>query len=118
MPELPELEVVKDVLRRRIVGQAIDEVEVRPPGGPIVIRDMTGRGFAEALQGQSISGVDRRGKFLVLRFEAAQPALYLGMNPKLTGRLQLAEAASKRVPKTQVVFTLSDGTQLRYIDQK
>jgi formamidopyrimidine-DNA glycosylase len=36
----------------------------------------------------------------------------------LTGRLQLADPAEKRAMKTQVVFTLADGQQLRYLDQK
>jgi len=33
MPELPELEVVREVLRRRVVGQSFTDVEVLPPGG-------------------------------------------------------------------------------------
>jgi formamidopyrimidine-DNA glycosylase len=33
MPELPELEVVRDVLNRRILGQVIESGEVIPPGG-------------------------------------------------------------------------------------
>ena len=42
MPELPELEVVRDVLNRRILGQTIAAAEVIPPGDPIVVRDLTG----------------------------------------------------------------------------
>ena len=43
MPELPELEVVKEVLQRRIVGQTIDAVRVERKGGAIIIRDLTKR---------------------------------------------------------------------------
>ena len=49
MPELPELTVVQEVLTRRIVGQTIVSAEFIPPGGPIVVRDLTGEGFAAAL---------------------------------------------------------------------
>ena len=118
MPELPELEVVKEVLQRRVVGQAIQSIEVRPPGGPLVIRDMTGRGFESELTGKRISSIERRGKFLIFRFDDPQPPLYLVINPKLTGRLQLADPADKRLPKTQIVLTLGNGKQLRYLDQK
>ncbi len=118
MPELPELEVVKEVLDRRVVGERIEEVRVLPPGGPIVIRDLTGRGFASVLTGLTISGVNRRGKFLVLEFQETQPPRYLAINPKLSGRLQLAQPADKRLPKAQVVFTLGSGRQLRYVDPK
>ena len=51
MPELPELEVVQEVLNRRILGQTIPTAESIPPGGPIVIRDRTGLGFDVVLRG-------------------------------------------------------------------
>ena len=118
MPELPELEVVCEVLQQRIVGQSIADVQVLPPGGLIVVRDMTGRGLAPALVERAVTGIARRGKFLLFEFGDAQPTLHLLINPKLTGRLQLAEPADKRLPKTLVVFSLSNGRQLRYADQK
>jgi formamidopyrimidine-DNA glycosylase len=118
MPELPELEVVREVLQRRVVGQTVTDVQVIPPGGLIVVRDATGGGLAAALVGQSLSNVLRRGKFLSFRFEGHKPTLHLLVNPKLTGRLQLAEAGAKRLPKTAVIFGLSGGGELRYADQK
>ena len=118
MPELPELEVIKEVLQRRVVGAKISEVQVLPPGGPIVVRDLTGRGFAGTLTGQDILGIQRRGKFLIFEFGDSQTPCYLAINPKLTGRLQLADPADKRLAKTQVVFALGNGKQLRYLDQK
>jgi formamidopyrimidine-DNA glycosylase len=42
MPELPELEVICEVLQRRVVGKIILGVKTIPPGGPIVVRDLTG----------------------------------------------------------------------------
>ena len=118
MPELPELEVVCEVLQRRVVGQTLTAVEVLPPGGPLVIRDLTHQGFEAALTGAAVLGVVRRSKFLVFSFAAGQPPLFLALNPKLTGRLQLAHPAEKRLARTHVVFTLSGGEQLRYRDQK
>jgi formamidopyrimidine-DNA glycosylase len=118
VPELPELEVIKEVLQRRVVGQQIAEVEVLPPGGPIVTRDLTGLGFTPTLAGQTISGVNRRGKFLIFEFRDGETPLHLAINPKLTGRLQLAAPGDKRLAKTQVIFTLGNGAQLRYLDQK
>jgi formamidopyrimidine-DNA glycosylase len=118
MPELPELEVVREVLQRHVVGQVITDVEIRPPGGPLVIRDATGQGFAATVTGRMISGIRRRDQFLIFDLAGAPPPPYLVVNPKLTGRLQLADAADKRLPKTQLIFTLSSGRQLRYIDAK
>ncbi len=116
MPELPELEVVCEVLNRSIAGQAIERVEILPPGGAIAVRDLTQRGLAEALAGASFASISRRGKFLV--FTVTDAALHLVINPKRTGRLQLAAAGDKRYAKTDLAFTFAGGQELRYVDQK
>jgi formamidopyrimidine-DNA glycosylase len=119
MPELPELQVVKQVLERRVLGKRIEKVTVFPAGGAIVIRDLTQRGFAESLTGATIAAIARRGKFLIFSLTRADAApLSLILNPKLTGRLQLAAPTEKRFAKTHVVFSLSSGDELRYVDQK
>ena len=116
MPELPELEVLCEVLRRRVVGQTIASVRVFPPGGPIVVRDLTHEGLDTALTGASVSGVKRRGKFLIFTFGSS--SLNLAINPKLTGRLQLASTGEKRMARTHVAFSFRDALELRYVDQK
>ncbi len=118
MPELPELEVVCEVLDRRVVGQAIHAVTVIPPGGIIVVRDLTHAGFSAVLTGAAIESVRRRGKFLVFICQTSDAPVFLVLNPKLTGRLQLAASGQKRHAKTHVVFKLSGGGELRYYDQK
>ncbi len=118
MPELPELEVVCEVLNRRVVGTRIQAVQVMPQGGSIVVRDLTHAGFESALAGALIVSVARRGKFLLFNFQTANSPLYLVLNPKLTGRLQLASPNDKRYVKTHVVFSLSSGDELRYVDQR
>ncbi len=118
MPELPELEVVREVLNRRVVGNTIQSVQVMPQGGSIVVRDLTHAGFESALAGALIVSVARRGKFLLFNFQTANSPLYLVLNPKLTGRLQLASPKDKRYVKTHVVFSLSSGDELRYVDQR
>jgi formamidopyrimidine-DNA glycosylase len=115
MPELPELEIVTEVLQRRVVGRSIEAIKVEPKGGAIVIRDLTNRGFEQTLLNSTIKGVTRRGKFLLFSIE---PLVHLVLNPKLTGRLQLAAPSQKRMPKTHIVFSLSSGDELRYVDQK
>lgn len=114
MPELPELEVVREVLQRRVVGTTIERVESVPPGGAIVVRDLTHSDFTAALTGETFGAVARRGKFLVFSLLT----LYLAINSKLTGRLQLAARGDRRMAKTHLVLTLSSGDELRYVDQK
>jgi formamidopyrimidine-DNA glycosylase len=45
-------------------------------------------------------------------------SIFLALNPKLTGRLQLAQPKEKRLPNTHLKFSLSSGHQLRYVDQR
>ena len=117
MPELPELEVVRDVLQRRLVGQTISSAVLI--GSALVVRDLTNEGFARALTGARVDDVKRRGKFLVFTLaDSKNTPLFLIINPKLTGRLQLADAKDKRMARTHFVFTLGNGQHLRYIDQK
>ena len=116
MPELPELDVVVDVLTRRVAGQRIEQAELIAPGGGIVARDLTGAGFEAGLTGATLDSVKRRGKFLI--FSLSGGSLHLTINPKLTGRLQLAAPGDKRMGKTHAVLSLSGGGQLRYIDLK
>jgi formamidopyrimidine-DNA glycosylase len=117
MPELPELEVVREVLERRLTGRLIRRVTLQPKGGPLVVRDLTGRGFAAGLQGQSPGRVDRCGKFLVFTLQPS--GLSLVVNPKLTGRLQLCSPGEKKAGPLHVTLHFdAPPTELRYVDSK
>jgi formamidopyrimidine-DNA glycosylase len=115
MPELPELDVVSEVLNRRVVGQSITAVEIIPPGGGIITRDLTFTHFSNTIAGKRIESVVRRGKFLLF---GLREGLTIALNNKLTGRLELTRPSEKRKAKTHVVLTLSGGEELRYFDQK
>ena len=122
MPELPELTVVQEVLNRRILGKIILTAEPIPPGAAIVIRDLTGEGFGAPLAGARFEAIVRRGKFLVFTLlsphphTTAAPHLFLVINPKLTGRLQLCEPRAKNAGPVHAVLHLSGGQDLRYVD--
>jgi len=117
MPELPELEIVKEVLRRRVVGRRIRQVSFSGKGGPIVARDLIGAGFPEGLQGAVIQAIERRGKFLLFGLDPRPRTLVV--NPKLTGRLQLSPPGGKKAGPVHVTLHLEGVEQeLRYVDQK
>ncbi|GMR10080.1 MAG: Fpg/Nei family DNA glycosylase [Anaerolineae bacterium] len=118
MPELPELEIVRDVLQARVGGQVVEHVTLSGRGGPIVARDLTGGGFAETLTGSQIGTIKRRGKFVVFDLLSATD-LHLVVNPKLTGRFQLALPGAKKAGPVHVTLHFGDPEQeLRYVDQK
>jgi formamidopyrimidine-DNA glycosylase len=126
MPELPELEVVREILDRRVVGESIVRAEAVLPGSAIVVRDSTGRGFSTALAGATVERARRIGKFIVLDLAPAPggaagdagEAVHLAINPKLTGRLQLARHGDRRPAATCAVLVLPEDRELRYLDPR
>jgi formamidopyrimidine-DNA glycosylase len=116
MPELPEMEVVSEVLARRISGRVILRVQVAPKGGSVVVRDLTGKGFEKGLAGREVQGVRRRGKFLLFDLK---DGLWMAANLKLMGRFQLCSPAAKKAGPVLVVLEFPEPQQeLRYIDTK
>jgi formamidopyrimidine-DNA glycosylase len=112
LPELPDLEIIREVLDPALRGQTIIGADVVRP---LVVRDLTGQGLPDALTGRTISGVTRRGKLLLLPL---LPELHLAINCKLAGRIQYAEAGARRLAKTHLEFVLSGGRVLRYSDRR
>lgn len=112
MPELPDLEIIREVLAPRLIGQTVTGVEIIRP---TVVRDLTLQGFTETLTGQTFADVQRRGKTLLFPLKSQ---LTLTVDCKLAGRLQHALPVEPRLSKTHVVLQLSGGQELRYSDRK
>jgi formamidopyrimidine-DNA glycosylase len=95
VPELPDLTVVAEAFHAALAGRRI--VSTAAPG-PLAVRGTPGE--LGALEGQALTAIRRRGKFLVLDFDRDRVIV----NPMLTGRLQLAPPQTKHPSKTAVVL--------------
>ncbi len=111
MPEAPELEVVKDFLTDKVVGVDVCAAKVLKPS---VLRSYCGD-IAADMPGRSFKSVSRRGKFMLLGISGGR---LLVINPMLTGALQYCEPKRRMFKRTCLTMTLSDGNELRYIDDK
>lgn len=69
MPELPEVEHVVRALRPRIVGRQIIATQVRLPK---LIAPVSPSLFNRKLKGATITGVSRRGKFILIELDKLQ----------------------------------------------
>jgi len=108
MPELPELEVLKEVLERRVVGREIGMVRILRSG----VLSM-GEAPVEALNGNLFSEVSRRGKHLVL---SAKRDLHMVIHLMTAGRLIICRGNTRATKATSLIVAFSDGKDLRLIE--
>ena len=111
MPEAPELEVVKDFLNERAAGARVLSAKVLKPS---VLRPLAGD-LAEDAGGRTIDGVRRRGKFLVMGLSGGR---LLVVNPMLTGAFQYCAPTERVFKRTCLLLSLSNGRELRYLDDR
>lgn len=110
MPELPEVETIRRVLEPQVKGLSIERVIVSRAE---VIAHPPAEKFCQALTGQTIAVIARRGKFLVLTLNSGDRII---LHLRMTGCLLAAPADCPEEKHTHVVFHLSGGTELRFSD--
>jgi formamidopyrimidine-DNA glycosylase len=114
VPELPEVETVRQGLQRHVVGRTIEAVHVlhpravrRHPAGPAE--------FESALAGRGFDGARRRGKYLWLSTGEDALLAHLGMS----GQLLVGDPDRPVSPHVRILFTFADsGPDLRFTDQR
>lgn len=128
MPELPEVETVRNQLAEKIVGKTIDAVEV--------FHDKTvayDEAIEERLRGKTVIGIDRIGKLMIFAFEQDND-LYLLAHLKMTGQFffedkrgavhggghSMTESDVRNLPNkhTRVAFYFTDGSALFFNDMR
>ncbi len=107
MPELPELEVIKAILAPRIVGHTVRGAEVSRPYLPQPAE------LGEHLVGWELSGIARRGLYLVLSFSSAVHLL-LHLTPRVWLWHERRGSPSTSATALQLIF--DDGSDLRLIE--
>ena len=112
MPELPEIEAIKRVLEPQIQGFAIEQVTVSRPE---VIAHPAADEFCRRINGQVFSGIQRRGKFLILCMESGDRII---LHLRMTGCLLVMPADYPEEKHTHLVFHLSGGRELRFSDTR
>jgi formamidopyrimidine-DNA glycosylase len=135
MPELPEVEHVVRALRRAIVGRQVVTSEIKLLK---VILPLSQSVFNRKLKGATITGVGRRGKFILIELEPAgalpdgrataprrggqkparQQGLVLVVHLRMTGKF-LSLSPDDALPKhAHVIFYLDNDQRLVFCDQR
>ena len=110
MPELPEVETVRQTLRRNILGKEIAGITV------LYERMIVGSSvseFKEKLIGKTLLEIGRKGKYLYFMFS---DDIYLISHLRMEGKYFIKPIGDEIVKHEHVIFEFSDGLSLRYAD--
>jgi formamidopyrimidine-DNA glycosylase len=111
MPELPEVETTLRGIAPHAIGRQVASVTVYDPR----LRWPVPAHLEASVRGRTIDGIDRRSKYLLLRFGADRLLVHLGM----TGSLRVYRRdVPERRKHDHVDIRLDDGTLLRYPDPR
>jgi formamidopyrimidine-DNA glycosylase len=123
MPELPEVETVRRGLAPVMEGARFIKVEANRPD----LRRPFPEGFVKRLEGQTVTGLGRRAKYLLADLSSGEVLMmHLGMS----GSFRVAHDAKERTPGAyyherstagahdHVVFHMSSGARITFNDPR
>jgi formamidopyrimidine-DNA glycosylase len=111
MPELPEVETVRRRLAPLLEGHVLERVEIADPR---LTRPHDPFETARELEGERVREVDRRGKYLIVRFESGRALL---IHLRMTGSLRHATKGTlPDDPHRRAVVRLDDESDVAYRD--
>jgi formamidopyrimidine-DNA glycosylase len=110
VPELPEVETIRRGLEPLVVGRRIERAAIRDPR---LTRPFDPDDVARQIQGERITGLGRRGKYLVVRFESGR---FLLIHLRMTGNFRVAGSDPADGPHDRAVLRLDNGSDVIYRD--
>lgn len=110
MPELPEVETTRRGLAPQLEGRSFTGLEVREGR----LRQPVPKDLARRVVGPRVRKVERRAKYLLLRFDAGALLLHLGMS----GSLRFARSGEALKKHDHLRFHLARGRELRFHDTR
>jgi formamidopyrimidine-DNA glycosylase len=117
MPELPEVETIAELLRHSdevglpLVGQTIVGATLRWPRH---IAQPSAQAFGQAVRGQKVRAVGRRGKFLVLDLDRLTLLIHL----RMSGDVRMAPSTAPLEKHDLTLVHLAGGCDLRFNDPR
>jgi len=111
VPELPEVETVRRALEPVLTGRRLIRVEIADSR---LVRPLETLQVTAELEGERVAAVERRGKYLIVRFVSGCSLL---IHLRMTGSLRHAPAGKLADdPYRRAVVRLDDGSDVAYRD--
>jgi formamidopyrimidine-DNA glycosylase len=111
MPELPEVETIKEHLRKLVVGSLITQVEVLDPG---LVEQPSTEEFERELGGERITGAWRRAKHLIVELDSENSLVF---QLKIGGQLLLVPPVEELKTALMLVLYLDGDRRLFLRDE-
>jgi len=110
MPELPEVETIKQGMIKKVKGKRIEKIEIKNGKN---IRILSPPEFQRRVERRVLKDIKRRGKFLILYLDSEDLLIF---HLKLTGRLLFAPQREKEPDYVRIVFIFTDKSVLFFTD--
>ena len=111
MPELPEVETVKETLKRKILNRRIVDVNILYNN---IIEHPKVDDFKKMIINETFNDIKRRGKWLLFELDN----YYLLSHLRMEGKYHLKKNNDEINKHEHVIFNLDDGSDLRYNDTR
>lgn len=111
MPELPEVETVKEVLKKEVLNKTIKDVIINYDK---IIENLSSNEFKEKIKNQTIVDIKRKGKWLLFELND----YYLLSHLRMEGKYYIKDSNDEITKHQHVIFIFDDGKQLRYNDTR
>ncbi len=109
MPELPEVETVKEALKPRLIGHRITGIEIRYEG---IIKNISPDDFKKRVIGQTFRKIDRYGKYLIFVLDDLSMVCHLRME----GKYFIKPIDFEPNKHEHIIFFLDNQQKLSYQD--
>lgn len=111
MPELPEVETIKETLKSKLLNHTIKGISIYYPN---IIDFPNAKEFEQKIIGETIHNLERRGKWILFELDH----YYLLSHLRMEGRYLFRTSEEKREKHEHIVFLLENGVELRYKDTR
>lgn len=111
MPELPEVETVRNRLKKELINKKIMKVNIIYKN---IIAEPTIEEFIKGIENKTIKDIKRLGKWLIFEFDDVALLSHLRME----GKYSISKLDKKLEKHEHVIFELNDGNKLIYKDTR
>ncbi|MFH1381747.1 MAG: bifunctional DNA-formamidopyrimidine glycosylase/DNA-(apurinic or apyrimidinic site) lyase [Chloroflexota bacterium] len=112
MPELPEVETIKNEISPYIIGRRISGITLPWEG---IVKEPSAEEFCSRVTGRKIMSIVRRGKYLLVNLDSSDTLI---LHMKMSGSLLIVDGAAEPPKYTRAIVCLDNGRKIFFRDPR